>query len=190
MTEETDTQNVEEGGISPLVAKVIDAAGAVREEIRKLDGEIEALQSLRRTITEPNVSKSDFMDYVREDIKRRGARFPIQLQVKWAKKNEFNIFDRMERMYCGHAGGLQPIPYLSGDIEKMDTGLEPAAFFWFFGELVEERFAEAINDLPWPEDVMSVIERRERIKEIDAEINQVSIRRDDLRTQLKTAIGG
>lgn len=189
MTEKTETQNAEEGGMSPLVAKVIDAAGAVREEIRKLDGKIEALQSLRRTITEPPVSKNDFMDYVREDIKRRSARFPRQLQAKWANKKEFNIFDRMERMYSGHAGGLQPIPYLSGDIEKMDTGLEPAAFFWFFGELIEERFAEALNDLPWPEDAMPVAERRERIKGIDAEINKVSIRRDGLRAQLKAAIG-
>lgn len=189
MTEKIETQNATEGGINPLVAKVIDAAGAVREEIRKLDGEIEALQVKRRSITEPPVSKDDFMDYVREDIKRRSKLFPISLQKKWANRSEINVFDRMERMYSGAAGGLQPIPYLSGDLEKMDTGLEPAAFFWFFGEVIEERFAEAINDLPWPEDAMPVAERRARIKEIDAEIDKVSIRRNGLQVQLKTAIG-
>lgn len=190
MTEGTDTQNADAGGVNPLVAKVIDAAGKVQEKIRELDGEIEALQRLRLQITEPTVSKADFMDYVREDIKRRAGRFPKMLKVRWANRHEFNVFDKMERLYNGAAGGLQAIPYLSGDVEKMDTGLEPPAFFWFFGSLIEERFAEAIDDLPWPENAMPVAERRERIKEIDAEISKLTSRRTTLQAQLKSAMWG
>lgn len=190
MTEEINAPKAEKGGINPLVVKVIDAAGAVREKIRAVDGEIEALRNLRRSITAPTVSKTDFMDYVHEDIKRRARMFPRQLTKKWANRSEFNVFDRMERMFNGHAGGLQPIPYLSGDIEKMDTGLEPAAFFWFFGALIEERFMEAINDFPWPEDAMPVTERRERIKKIDIEINNLTSLRDGLQAQLKSAMVG
>ncbi len=190
MNEEMNTQNTGAGGVNPLVAKVIDAAGKVQEKIRELDGEIEALRNLRRSITEPLVSKADFMDYVREDISRRANRFPKMLKVRWANKHEFNVFDKMERLYGGAAGGLQAIPYLSGDIEKMDTALEAPAFFWFFGGLIEERFAEAINDLPWPEDSMPVAERRERIREIDAEIGELTRRREGLQAQLKAAMWG
>jgi hypothetical protein len=180
-----ETQN----GVNPLVAKVVTAADAVRSQIRALDDEIAGLQDQRRKITDAPVSKADFMEYVREDIRRRAKLFPRMLKIKWAERSQYNNFEKLERMFDGHARGLQPFPYISGDLEKEGVDLEPAGFYWYFGDLIEERFEQAIEGLDWPADAMSVSERRQRIEELDSRTKDLIERRDVLTAQLKSALG-
>jgi hypothetical protein len=183
MNEET------QDGINPLVAQVVSAADAVRSQIRALDDEISGLQQQRRKITDAPVSKADFMEYVREDISRRAKLFPRMLKVKWADRMPFNNFEKLERMHDGHARGLQPFPYISGDLEKEGVDLEPSGFYWYFGDLIVERFEQAIEGLDWPADAIAVSERRQRIEELDSRTKDLIDRRDVLTAQLKIALG-
>jgi chorismate mutase len=177
------------GGVNPLVAKVVTAADAVRSQIRTLDEEIKGLHEQRQTITAHPVSKADFMEYVREDIRRRSKVYPMMIKKKWGDKQPFNNFDKLERTNGGHGEGLQGFPYLNWDLENMEFKLEPAAFYWYFSEVIQERFELAIQDFDWPAESMPVAERRQRIEAIDAQISDLISRRDGLKGQLKIALG-
>jgi hypothetical protein len=177
------------GGVNPLVAQVRTAADAVRSQIQTLDDEIKGLHEQRRAITEPPVSKADFMEYVREDIRRRSKVYPMMIKKKWGNKQPFNNFERLERTNDGHGDGLQGFPYLNWDLENMEFRQEPAAFYWYFAEVIKERFELAIQDFDWPTEAMPVAERRQRTEEIDTQISDLIGRRDGLKGQLKIALG-
>lgn len=176
-------------GVNPLVAKVINAADAVRAQIQSLDDEINGLYEQRKSITERPVSKSDFMEYVREDIRRRSKVYPLLIKKKWGDKAPFNNFEMLERKHRGHGAGLQNFPYLNWDLDLMDFKLEPAAFYWYFSEVIQERFELAIQDFKWPENAMPAAERRQRMEAIDAQISGLLSRRDALKAQLRIALG-
>lgn len=174
--------------INPLVAEVVTAAGAVRSQIQTLDDEIKGLHEQRQSITGLPVSKSDFMEYVREDIRRRSKVYPMMIKKKWGNKAPFNSFEQLERVSGGHGVGLQGFPYLNWDLESMEFKLEPAAFYWYFSEVIQERFELAIQDFNWPTETMPVAERRQRIEAIDAQISDLISRRDVLKAQLRSAL--
>lgn len=167
-----------------LVAKVKKAADDVRGQIQALDEEIAVLEEQRRIINNAPVSKADFMDYVREDIRRRSARLPYVLKQKWARDGQYNNFVRLERYFTN--GDLQPIPYINGEVPTPGVNLDPDAFYWYFGGLIIERFEQAIEGLDWPEDTMPVLHRRQRLEDLDAKIQELLSRRDELAADLQS----
>ncbi len=186
----TETTNeVSNNGEGSLVSKVAQAVEAVRAKIASLDGEIDTLTQARAAIMAPPVSKQDFMEYVREDIRRRSKIFPRMMKVKWANKHPFNNFEKLERLMGGAAGGLQAFPYFTGDLMDEGIKLEPTSFFWYFGDVIEERFEQAIEDFDWPADAMPISERRTRIQEIDSQIANLTARRDLMKSKLRSTLG-
>lgn len=165
-----------------LLAKVKKAADDVRSQIQALDVEIEAFDKQRSAINNAPVSKADFMAYLREDICRRSAHLPHVLKTKWARDGQFSNFVRLERVYSN--GGLQPFPYINGEVPVTAVNLDPAAFYWYFGEMVAERFEQAIEGLDWPEDATPVDQRRQQIEEIDSNLEGLMSRRDALAADL------
>jgi uncharacterized coiled-coil protein SlyX len=176
-------------GINPLVAEVIAAANGVRSQIRALDDEVATLQKQRQDLIDPPISRADFMEYVREDISRQSKVFPAMLKTKFGNGRPFgNNFEKLERVYAGHGKGLQAFPYFNWSLDDLGFKLEPAAFYWYFTELIQERFELAIQDFDWPTESMPVAERRERIKKIDAQISDLTARRRVLQGQLMSAL--
>ena len=59
--------------------------------------------------------------------------------------------------------------------------------YWIFGDLIEKRFSDALNQFDWPENGISIEERYKRIQEIDQELEQLNEKRDTLASDLMSA---
>lgn len=176
---------IKDGKLGPLFLAVQKAAGAVLAEIKKADEEISQLEAERTLLTEAPVSRDDFMDYVRSDIERRGAAYK-QALGRWKNKWFQNIFSRLER--AKQNGHPQGIPYLNAEQPNDFAEMTPAAIYWLFGEQIAERFGDALDVLPWPDNAVPVAERRARIAILDAEISRLIDHRDELAAEL-SAVG-
>ena len=66
--------------------------------------------------------------------------------------------------------------------------MTPAALYWLFGEQIAERFGDALDALPWPDNAVPVAERRARMATIDAELERLIAYRDELAAEL-SAVG-
>ncbi|MCH2222848.1 MAG: hypothetical protein MK097_21375, partial [Dechloromonas sp.] len=61
------------------------------------------------------------------------------------------------------------------------------AFYWYFGDLIAERFMAALDMVhDWSEGGLPIADRRKRIAEIDQEIETLIERRDGLIGQLNS----
>lgn len=170
--------------VKTLLSQLRGAADALKAQIHEADQQIATLNEERSALADAPVSKADFMEYVRADIGRRAAGYPIGLK-QWARKTNFPpSFVQLERTHDQCAP--QFIPYLDGETPYSGPRieLEPHALYWFFGELIAERFAAGLDVLQWPADAVSVAERRARIEKIDAHIRELETKRDGLAKDL------
>ncbi|QLQ03232.1 MAG: hypothetical protein HZY77_10990 [Thiobacillus sp.] len=172
--------------IKSLLAQMGKAANEVVAKIRGLDEQIDALVTKRNEIADAPLAKSDLMEYVREDIKRRAESFPTRLKMKWARDGRHLNFINHERVLSG--GGVQMIPYLDGEVANPGIAFKPDAFFWMFGELIEKRFEDAINNLYWPDPGLPLADRRGALEKLNAEIDALQAERDELAEELQGVV--
>lgn len=175
-----DTGNEVQG----LLTKLRSAAEVIKKKIHEADQKIEMLLNERAIISESRFSKEDFMQYVREDIQRRAAEYPIRMS-HLARNTGFPFsisFPQLERNE--KSGNTQPFPYLDGETYSNGPALHVSAIYWIFGEQIEKRFSDALDQFQWPENSMSPEDRRKRIAEIDQELEILNMERDSLASDL------
>ena len=173
---------MENAEVKGLLSQLRTAAGAIKAQIHEADSQITALNEQRRTLTDIPVSKSDFMEYVRADIQRRAVSYQYQM-AKWARNNKFPFsFAQLERAHI--LENLQPFPYLDGETPHNEGEIAPGALYWHFGELIAERFSDALDKFDWAADLVSVADRRRQIAEIDAKLQEIHAKRDELSNDL------
>ncbi|WP_297325652.1 hypothetical protein [Nitrosomonas sp.] len=170
--------------VQGLLTKLRSAAEVIKKKIYEADQKIEALLNERAMISESRLSKEDFMQYVREDIQRRASEYPIRMS-HLARNTGFPFsisFPQLERNE--KSGNLQSFPYLDGQAFSNGAAWHVSAIYWLFGEQIEKRFSDALDQFDWPESSMSPDERRKRIAEIDQELEILNIERDCLASDL------
>lgn len=172
--------------IKTLIDQVSLAANKIIARIHELDSQITLLDDERGRIVSEPISKSDLMEYVREDIKRRREFYPTLLRTKWAKDGRATNFPNHERIF--EEGGVQAIPYLDGEISNPGIVFRSDAFYWFFGDLIADGFERGIEKLKWPEPGLPLKERRKKIQEIDAQIDALQEEREGLAAELGEAM--
>lgn len=172
--------------LAKLINQVNLAAETVVARIQEIDSQIAQLDDERAKLVAAPISKSDLMEYVREDIKRRAAFYPTLLRMKWSRDGRHTNFPNHERVYS--EGGIQAIPYLDGEISNPGIIFRPDAFYWFFGDLIADGFERGIENLKWPEPGLPLKERRIKIQEIDTKIDALMEERDQLAGELSEAM--
>lgn len=172
--------------IKSLLSQISMAANEVVAKIQSLDAQIEELSGQRNEIVNAPLSKSDLMEYVREDVKRRAALYPSFLKTKWARQGQHLDFANHERVF--KVGSAQPIPYLDGEYAMPGIAFRPDAFYWIFGELIEKRFEAALGSLPWPAAGLPLADRRAAIESLDAQIDALTNERDGLAAELQSVL--
>lgn len=172
------------GEVKDLLIKLRTAAETIKKQIYEADQKIETLLNERAMISESRLSKEGFMQYVRKDIQRRASEYPIR--ISHLARNAgfpFSIsFPQLERNE--KSGNTQPFPYLDGETYSDGPVWHVSAIYWLFGEQIEKRFSDALDQFDWPENSMSPDERRKRIAEIDQELEMLNIERDGLASDL------
>ena len=171
-------------GVQGLLTKLRSAAEVIKKQIHEADQKIEALLNEWAIISECRFSKEDFMQYMREDIRRRASEYPIRMS-HLARKHGFPFsisFPQLERNE--KSGNNQPFPYLDGETYSNTPAFHVSAIYWLFGKQIEKRFSDALGQFQWPENSMSPEDRRKRIAEIDQELEILNIERDGLASDL------
>lgn len=169
-----------------LLAQMGKAANDVVGKIRALDAQIEQLNVKRGELSDAPLAKSDFMEYVREDIRRRASSFPTRLKIKWARDLRHLHFSVWERTF--QSGTDQMIPYLDGDVCNPGIHFKPDAFYWLFGDLIATRFEAAVDALPWPTPGLPIAERRIEIEKLEQQIEALESERDELASELQGVV--
>jgi hypothetical protein len=172
--------------LKSLFAQMSKAANEVVARIQSLDAQVTALEKKRDEIAGAPLSRDDLMAYVREDIKRRAQSYPQRLKMKWARDGRHLDFINPERVF--KRGAIQTIPYLDGEVTNPGVVFKPDAFYWFFGDLIEKRFEDALSTLAWPEPGLPLVERRAAMEKLDTEIEALETERDELATELQGVV--
>lgn len=171
--------------VSDLVGRIELAAQELKARISHLDTCIDEAFHRRDAILKSPMSKADFMAYVRADIRRLGeAHRSILVKMVGNSTLSYPNFD------LASSRNQAQFSYLTGDSIEMASlpGQQPnmtrEAFFWYFGDIIEQRFQDALSGMQWANDVMPVDQRRAVVAEIDGEIAAFRKERDELADQL------
>ena len=173
--------------VKDLLSQLRSAAEVIKKQIHEADQKIEVLLNERASLSEARLTKEDFMHYVRKDIARRAPAYPIRMK-NLARNTGFPFsigFSQLER--TDKSGNSQPFPYLDGEAYSDGATLNPSAVYWIFGDLIEKRFSDALDQFDWSENGLSLDERRKRIEEIDQELEKLNEERDSLASDLMSA---
>lgn len=171
-----------------LLAKLHSAAEGIKGDIGGIDRRIAALEAEREALTDAPVTREDFKSYLAADVARRGEVFKYRINGFVSGKARGSAkfdptFARLERNLV--AGQAQNFPFMDGEDAFEGFNLSAPAFYWYFGDLIVERFMQAV-DLAhdWQPGGIPVAERRARIAEIDAELQSLVEKRDSLAAEL------
>lgn len=150
-------------------------------EINALDSQIAERHAARSALTSGPVSKADFLEYVRSDMKRR-ARFFVQGLMR-AVASVPKDYGRLERLH--KTGAKLNIPYLTGAQSPLE--MSEGAVYFYFGDAMVDRLEIELDALDWPESIATATERAPLIAAIDAEIEALNQQREDLAASLVDA---
>jgi len=176
--------------LTSILTKLKKAAESTKAEIGDLDEQISALNRERQNLSDSPVSREDYAAYVKADIAKRGALFAQRIKGFACHKGRGNArmatsFITLDRASKGD--GLQGFPFMDGEDCFDGFNPSPAAFYWYFGDLIAERFMAALDAAhDWPKDGVPLVDIRKRIAEIDQILETLVERRDELVSQLNS----
>jgi hypothetical protein len=155
-----------------------------------LDDEISTLNQERQGLLDAPVSRDEYATYVKADIAKRGELFARRINGFASHKGRGSArintsFIALERALNG--SGLQNIPFMNGEDCFDGFNPTPEAFYWYFGDLIADRFMAALDAVhDWPKGGVPLVDRRNRIAELDQAIEKLVDRRDELVSQLNS----
>lgn len=180
-----DTRALEDetGKLSDAFSQLRDAAGVLTGEVQALDKQIAEIRAQRSAIALGHVSKADYLNYLRESFRRRGANY--ERYMLKAFQGRARGYEFMESAMSGDWRGLI-LPFLHGD--SLDgSAIAEGAIYYLFGEIMVQRFSTLLDGLDWPDKAMPLAARGEALQVLSAELATVEARRDELCAHLEAA---
>lgn len=165
------------GNLKTKISDIKAAILGLKAQVAELDARIAEAQQRRHRITSEPVSMADFIGYLREDIRRKGERFADKLRSQSADLPR--EYPRLENMVEQGAA----FPYLTAN-RSLPVEVKGDAMFFYFGDQMAQRIADAFSGLSWPNGGMPVAERKQLVASIDSEINDLRVERGTLVDQL------
>lgn len=168
--------------LTSIVSQLKSAASELIGRIADIDGQINGLAKQRDALTAGVVSKEDYLEYLRANIKRRGERFGREI-VKNLNKDTRG-FAQLERGLAS-GEGFFGANFLTGFNAPVQI-TEEAVFFYFRKTMIE-RLGAALDALEWPEGAVPVAERRSLIAAIERDTAELNRQREELVAMLVEA---
>jgi len=168
--------------LTNIVSQLKTAANELLGRVADIDRQIGELAKRRDALTMGVVSKDDYLEYLRINLKRRGERFgrAIAKNLNQGSRN----FSRLERELDAGEGFFGANLLTEFNVSVPIT--EEAVFF-YFGETVIDRLGAALDALEWPADAVPVAERRTLIATIERDNAELNRQRDKLVAMLADA---
>lgn len=150
------------------------ARDALIAEVHEIDARIAERRTERDAMTTGQVSKVDFLGYVKADMDRRAARFAFQ--TTHAIKEERKDYGRLRRVH--EDGSRLGINFTEGG------ALSEGGLLFYFGDVMIAKLSDTLDKMDWPAELVPIALRAERIASIDAELAELNSKRDGLANQL------
>lgn len=168
--------------IKILINQIHSAAGRLMAEISDLDTQISSLIEARSVLTDGSVSRDEYVDYLKQSFRAHGERSRRRVLDMLSAPHE-RSFGSIELDFI--RGKYIRGPFLSDNRHSSDADLD--ALYLVFGDAVADRIGEIAEEIDWPTDPVPVAERRQKIKELDAKIADLTEKRDALIRELEEA---
>lgn len=163
--------------------RMVGEANEIKARILAIDEEIYGLNEQKSQLLGAQVSKADYLEFIRSDIARRGARYQDEMtkQLQWGRLTKMSYLDRVET-----SGVELDLPYLLANAFPF-TEISHSAMFFLFGELIVKRLGDILDTLAWPDNLMPVSERKTLLKSLGNRIAELGEERHELVTMLSSA---
>ncbi|NOT67152.1 MAG: hypothetical protein HOP04_02275 [Methylophilaceae bacterium] len=171
--------------MSELIKQVSALKTAAREilgQIEDIDAQRTALDQQRDTITSANVSKADFLGYLRAYMKFKAKRFRQHtLDLLQPQRS----FGRLEAGKGSEAGFASMRRFFTGDSSAMYISDE--AVFFYFEDVIIARLSEELEALDWENDALPVALRLEHLRTIEQAKTELDLQRAELVSVMREA---
>lgn len=167
--------------LTNIVSQLKEAASELLGRVSKIDEQIKGLSAQRDTLTSSNVSKTDFLEYMRAHFKRKGERFEREILNNLGGRREYAQLER--ELKAG--GGFLGANFLTGFNAPVVVTEE--AFYFYFGDVMVDRLSKALDSLDWSDDAIAVTLRRSHIETIERETAELLQQRAELVAMLGEA---
>lgn len=163
--------------------KMVGEANEIKARIHAIDDEIYSLNEQKSQLLGAQVSKADYLEFIRADIARRGDRYQDDMKKQFQRSNITNLsyLDRIEK----NSMELD-LPYLLANAYPF-TEISHSAMFFLFGDLIVKRLGDILDTLAWPDDLMPVSDRQALLKSIGHKIAELGEERSELASMLMSA---
>lgn len=168
--------------LNKALSQLRQAAGQLTQEVAGLDQRIAGLYAKRDALTSAPVTKADFLEYIRADLRKRTKRFAYTLSA--GLKNVNKSFSSLERAKDDPAQLIR-LPYLADPGLPVDV--TEAAMFFYFEDAIVAGVSRQVDAMPWPENAQTASGRSETLAKLDAEIAALEKERDALAHELVAA---
>lgn len=169
--------------VNDLLSKLSAAANDLKGQVIEIDRSILACQKQRDTLTSAPVSKSDFLEYLKYDIRRK---YDNSYFLQTLKKRLGGVTKDFGALEMAKNGSGLYFSYLNIDSVSPDVIRDEAVFF-YFEEVILSRISTLLDNDVWPDDAISVTDRKELISGLDAQIAKLKNDRKNLTDQLSAA---
>ncbi|MDP2829203.1 MAG: hypothetical protein Q8O37_11425 [Sulfuricellaceae bacterium] len=164
-----------------LIEQIKKAAKELKAKVAEIDTSIDIAQVELASVKDARITRAEFMELVKEDIRRKGLLFASGLKQETAK--------RLGTSYFSHDAAMKrpdwslSIPYLTG-MHGVPVEVVDGALYWYFPDIISARFEVAISDMDWPDSDMPTAAKRELIRSIEGRIKALRTERDTLTDEL------
>lgn len=170
--------------LDELMNQLSAAAKDLKQQVIAMDCKILACQKQRDTLTSAPVSKADFLNYLKADMRRKYEHSYFLDSLKrrlGSMSREFGALENIDKR-----GGSQQVAYLTGDAASAVI-IKDEAIFFYFEDVILGRISSLLDAETWPESAVSVEERKTLIADLDGQINNLRQDRKKLTDQLVAA---
>lgn len=165
--------------LAKSITQIRAATSQLKQEVDRLDQRLAVLHEKRREMLEKPVTKHDFVEMVRADIRNRALYFENYIRKSIA--GSVKTYSHMRRVL--EKPGTHVIhSYLTEPGVPVDV--TDKAFFMFLEDALVERMARIMESMDWPEDAAPAAGREEAIAAIDSEIEATAAERSALVGQM------
>lgn len=165
--------------LNKALSQLRQAAGQLTQEVAGLDRRIADLHAKRDALTSAPVTRADFLEYIRADLRKRTRQFSYRLSTGLENVNK--SFSSLERTKDDPAQLIR-LPYLAEPHLPVDV--TEAAMFFYFEDAIIAGISRQIDAMPWSENAQSVNGRSEAVAKLDAQIAALEKERDALANEL------
>lgn len=167
--------------LTTAVSQLKNAAKELLENVTVIDKQIHELALQRDALTSSNVSKQDFLAYLRAHFERVGSLY--QRDILKGLKGRRNF--ALREFEVSNGNSFPGLRILTG--ESFSQSVTEEAFCFYFADIMIERLSVALDALDWDKNAVPIKMRRELLGKIEQESAALLKQRDELVSTLAEA---